>query len=144
MRLQVWSLALFSGLRIWHCQVNYIVGCRCGSDPAFLWLWYRPTAAALIWSLAWELPYAVRMTLKRKKKKEKETYVSALTELQYEKKVRNCHSGLNREVLPKVGWGRHSRQYEILLKCIQGLVVWRGKSRRKSLQEEEWWETKAC
>ena len=27
-------------------------------DPALLWLWCRPAAAALILLLAWELPYA--------------------------------------------------------------------------------------
>ena len=38
--------------------MSYGVGCRCGLDPPFLWLWCRPTAAALIRPLAWELPYA--------------------------------------------------------------------------------------
>ena len=41
-------------------------------DPAVLWLWRRPAAAALIQSLAWELPYAADMALKSKKRKEKE------------------------------------------------------------------------
>ena len=27
-------------------------------DPVLLWLWCRPAAAAPIWPLAWELPYA--------------------------------------------------------------------------------------
>ena len=27
-------------------------------DPALLWLWWRPAAAALIGPLAWEPPYA--------------------------------------------------------------------------------------
>ena len=53
MRMQVCSLALLSGLK----------------DPALLWLWCRLAAAALIQPLAWELPYAVGMALKRKKKK---------------------------------------------------------------------------
>ena len=35
------------------------VGHSCGLDPAWLWLWRRPAAAAPIWPLAWELPYAV-------------------------------------------------------------------------------------
>ena len=39
------------------------VGHRRGSDLALLWLWCRLAAAALIQSLAWELPCAV---LKRK------------------------------------------------------------------------------
>ena len=45
------------------------VGCRHGSDPTLLWMWYRPTAVALIRPLAaWELPYAVSVALKCKKK----------------------------------------------------------------------------
>ena len=47
------------------------VGCRCGSDLALLWLWHRRTAVALIGPLAWELPYAVGVALKRKKEKKK-------------------------------------------------------------------------
>ena len=35
-----------------------------------LWLWCRLEAAALIPSLAWELPYAKGVALKRKKKKD--------------------------------------------------------------------------
>ena len=31
------------------------IGCRCGLDPALLWLWCRPVATALIRSLAWIL-----------------------------------------------------------------------------------------
>ena len=41
-------------------------------DPALLWLWSRPEAAALIQSLAWEPPYAVDAALKKKKKRERE------------------------------------------------------------------------
>ena len=40
------------------------VGCRCGWDPALLWLWCRLAAAALIQPLAWELPYAMSAALK--------------------------------------------------------------------------------
>ena len=36
--------------------------------PSLLWLWYRPAAAALIWPLAWELPYALGAALKATKK----------------------------------------------------------------------------
>ena len=43
------------------------VGCRCGLDPALLWLWRRLMAAALIWPLAWELIYATRVALKTNK-----------------------------------------------------------------------------
>ena len=44
------------------------VGCRCGSDPALLWLWRRLAAAAPIQTLVWELPYVVDVALKKKKK----------------------------------------------------------------------------
>ena len=50
------------------------VGCRCGSDPASLWLWRRPAAIAPIRLLAWEPPYATGAALekaKRQKKKDK-------------------------------------------------------------------------
>ena len=40
------------------------VGCRCGSDPALLWLWRRLAAAAPIGPLAWEPPYAEGVALK--------------------------------------------------------------------------------
>ena len=45
------------------------IGCRCGLDPTLLWLWCRPVAAAaaLIRPLAWELPYAMGVALKRRK-----------------------------------------------------------------------------
>ena len=64
MRIQVQSLTLLSGLRIQHC----LVGHRCCLDPMLLWLWPWPTAAAPVWSLVWELPYATGVTLKTKKK----------------------------------------------------------------------------
>ena len=39
-------------------------------DLALLWLWCKPAAAAPIQPLAWELPYATGVALKKKKKKE--------------------------------------------------------------------------
>ena len=51
------------------------VGCRCSSDPALLWLWYRLAAAALVPPLVQELPYAEGATLKRKRKKKKKVLV---------------------------------------------------------------------
>ena len=48
------------------------VGHRHGSDPALLWLWYRPAAAAPIRPLPWEPPYAAVEALKRQKKKKKD------------------------------------------------------------------------
>ena len=47
------------------------VGHRPGSDPTLLWLWCRLAFAALIRPLAWELPYAAGVALKKKKKKKK-------------------------------------------------------------------------
>ena len=43
------------------------VGCRRGSDPAWLWLWRRPVATALIQPLAWEPPYAAGAALEKVK-----------------------------------------------------------------------------
>ena len=58
MRTRVQSLALLSGLKILHCHKLL--------DPALLWLWYRPAAAASIRPLAWESPHAAGGALKRK------------------------------------------------------------------------------
>ena len=68
LRMWVQSLALLSGLRIWHCHE---LSCRSQmrSDLALLWLWRRPVVAALIRPLAWECPYAAGAALIRKKKK---------------------------------------------------------------------------
>ena len=60
MRMWVLFLALLRGLRIWHCH-------KCGSDLVLPWLWCKPAAAALIWSLEWELPYGMSEALKRQK-----------------------------------------------------------------------------
>ena len=46
------------------------VGGRCGSDLMLLCLWGRPAAIALVWSLAWKLPYAMAVALKRQKEQE--------------------------------------------------------------------------
>ena len=56
--------------------MSYGVGCRCGSDLAWLWLWCRLAAAALVCPLAWELSYAVGVALKKKKKKESRNHKS--------------------------------------------------------------------
>ena len=55
-----------------NVAVSCGVGCRCGSDPALLWLWRRRVATAPIQPLAWEPPYAVgaaQEIAKRPKKK---------------------------------------------------------------------------
>ena len=71
MRLQIQSLAFLSGLRIRHWSSCGVDG-RCGSDPVLLWLWRRPAATALIPPLAWEPPYAVGSSPRKKTKKKKE------------------------------------------------------------------------
>ena len=38
---------------------------RCGLDLALLWLWRRLAAVAPVVPLAWELPYATGVALKR-------------------------------------------------------------------------------
>ena len=72
MRLQVPFLASLSGLRIQRCRgiaMSCGVGCRCGSDPALLWLWHRQVATAPIKPLAWEPPYATTAALEKTKEK---------------------------------------------------------------------------
>ena len=60
------------------------VGRRRGSDPALLWLWRRPVAAAPITPLAWESPYAAEVALekaksqKKKKKKKEELHCQVI------------------------------------------------------------------
>ena len=75
MRMQVQSLVLLSGLRIWYCRELW---CRLQMqlDLALLWLWCRPVATALFWPLAWEPPYAASTTLKRQTNKQKMRQVS--------------------------------------------------------------------
>ena len=65
MRMLVQSLAPLSALRMWRC-----CELRC-----------RPVAAAPIWSLAWELPYAGGLALKRPKK---EKYAILMNKLNYD------------------------------------------------------------
>ena len=60
------------------------VGHKCGLDPTLPWLWRRPTATALIHPLAWELPYAMGVALKRQKTN---------------KQTKNKHNGIQQVVL---------------------------------------------
>ena len=68
MRLRVRSPASLSGLRIRHA-VSCGIGHRLSPYLALLWLRCRLAALALIWPLAWELPYAAVEAPKRQKKK---------------------------------------------------------------------------
>ena len=68
MRMWVRYLASLSGLRIWHCPKLWC-RLRMQLSTALLWLWYRPAFAVPIQLLAWELPYAIGIAIKRKKRK---------------------------------------------------------------------------
>ena len=67
------SLALLSGLRIWHCQ-KYSVGGRGELNHEMLWLWCRLAAIALIRPLAWEPPYATGAALEKAKRPHTHTH----------------------------------------------------------------------
>ena len=67
MKMHVRSLALLSGSGI-SIAMSCGVGCRCGLDPALLWLWSRPVATAPIRPLAWEPPYASGAALNKAKR----------------------------------------------------------------------------
>ena len=69
MRLQVRSLALLSGLRIWRCHCG--VGRRHGSDPVLLWPWHRPAAVAPI-NPNLEPSYATGVALKKRERERDE------------------------------------------------------------------------
>ena len=55
------------------------VGHRHGSDPMWRRLWCRLEAVALIQPLVWELPHAVGMALKKKKKIVTGSYTQEIT-----------------------------------------------------------------
>ena len=61
------------------------MGRKQGTDPMLLGLWCRPAAAAPIQPLAWELPYAIGVTLKSKKakKEKKKKKVSFISKAKY-------------------------------------------------------------
>ena len=71
--MRVQSLASLSGLRIQHCHE--------------IWLWHRQAAAAPIWLLARELPYAISAVLKKQKKKRNVLKVHVLDYLRAYTKV---------------------------------------------------------
>ena len=54
------------------------VGRRRGLDLVLLWLWHRPAAKAPIGPLAWELPYATSVALKKKSQNFTQEYNSTM------------------------------------------------------------------
>ena len=69
--------------------MTYGLGGRHGSDLALLWLWCRLAAAAAIQALAWEIPYAAGVSLKRKKKTFKDIKSKSLLWLTAEVEARD-------------------------------------------------------
>ena len=65
MRMGVRSLASLHGQGS-GIAVSCSVGHRHGSDLAWLWLWCKPAAAALLHPLAWEPPCVTGSALKKK------------------------------------------------------------------------------
>ena len=65
-RFDLWSPSVGEGSRVaMSCDV--VVISVWNLALLWLWLWCRLTDAVLIWSLAWELPYATGMALKWKR-----------------------------------------------------------------------------
>ena len=70
------DIGLIPGLAQWIKDLvlpralSFGVGRRHSSDPELLWLWCRPAASDLVQPLAWELPYATSVALKKKRGKE--------------------------------------------------------------------------
>ena len=86
-----------------NCGVDH----RCGFDPVLLWLWCRLMAAALIPPLAWELPYAVGVALKRPKKKKKlKPYGKTVIIIQ--KGSWNCSTSISWELVEIQSLRQHS------------------------------------
>ena len=73
---------------------NCGICCRCSSDPMLLWLSSKFEAAALIRTLAWELPYTMDAALKRKKKIEKDFWGVPIV-AQYVKKLTSIHEDID-------------------------------------------------
>ena len=74
--MRVQSLSSLSGFRS-SIAMSCGVGCRLGLDPALLWLWRGPAAAAPIRPLALEPLYAPNAALKRKKNKKENLTTAA-------------------------------------------------------------------
>ena len=82
MRMWVRSLASLMGSGS-GIATSCSVGHRCVSDLAWLWLWRRLVAAALIQPLDWELPCASGVAGKRQTEEEADRYGTAEKDLDY-------------------------------------------------------------
>ena len=68
-------------MRVRSLALSCGVGCRCGSDPALLWLWCRTVATALIRPLAWEPPYVAESAQEMAKRKEKKKKIGGKSQI---------------------------------------------------------------
>ena len=85
------------------------VGCRRGLDLALLQLWCRLAAVAPIPPVAWELPYAAPVAVKRQERKEPESFLACSLEL----------SSLPREGMGGMGLGwRGGSLDDLITKCL--------------------------
>ena len=83
------------------------VGRRCDSDLAWLWLWCGPAATAPIPPLAWELPYAAGVVLKKAKTNS------------YNAKQNPCWQRCRSNMLSqKGGWGTSVQEGEVFTKVV--------------------------
>ena len=73
MKMRVWPLPCSKGWGICRCSELWYIGCRQGLDHVWLWLWCRTAGTAPIQPLAWELPYAKGVALKRQNQTNKKT-----------------------------------------------------------------------
>ena len=89
-----------------------------------LWLCHRLAAIALIWPLAWELPYATGLALKRKKEKEK-------------KNEGKCDQSLNLNNQHKFYSWKFFQEFEILSK-EKITIVWSVMAEPKVLSLSSW------
>ena len=100
MRMPIRSLASLNGLWIWHCcHELWYIGHRHGSDATLLWLWYRPSAIALIQPRVWEPAYAARVALKRPKQKNKKNKTKTHThtkDTEHRGSSEHCRAGGSR------------------------------------------------
>ena len=90
MRIQVRSLALLSGLRIWCCikvqnKSQWCLGSRVAVAVVYA------SSAALIWPPTWELPYATSEAVKRKKNYVHDTVLLTIGAMLYSKSLEPTH-----------------------------------------------------
>ena len=107
------------------------VDCRCGWNPALLWLRYRPAAIVLISPLAWELfrcgPKEQKTKKKRKKSKERKrnwcvTLTRCVSTIHLQKRSSRHHIFSLTNILictPKAHWNYKSTvSFSLLEKLI--------------------------